>query len=234
MYSRDSSSVFDGNWQEKIRRCLLRGEAVRREVLPDWPAFSGVGPLIRAALAAAPWHDGFTPQQEECAELMSETPVDAGNRGPHLYRNYLLASGWMIRHAGTTGNPRGRPKTGIQRWKLRTALAADLPGFELSDFQSAVIAGRHRTPRQREAKEALCVWLAWKRPKPNLDSLSAVLECDARTLRYYRKEGTKLIAELKEFIEESNERQLAAILAALGINVVAEAEALLEEQERTD
>lgn len=111
---------------------------------------------------------------------------------------------------------------------------ARLP-FSVEELREAIKAKRHRTDEQELILDVFRVYLADRKPpsKPLADALG----CGLMTIERYRHEGAKMLAEIitaevkaiRDEIREDNDRQLKAILTALGIDPVKEAERVLED-----
>lgn len=117
----------------------------------------------------------------------------------------------------------GKPDTPLPR----------LP-FEARELREAISARRHRSGEQKLIVDVFRVYLA--KYKPHDETLANALGCGKRTIERYRSEGSKLLEELtkevklavKESVHEEHERQLTAILTALGIDPIRDAEKILE------
>ena len=142
----------------------------------------------------------------------------------------FLRHGYSVERAG---DPRGRPRKPALAGDLLRVALKQLP-YSLDDFFLAIASGSHRTEEQKQQLAVLSIFIAVK--KPRMTELAALLGLKwTKGLYRYQKKGQRMIAELTEEIrrqiDEANESQLKLILAALGLNPVAEAEQALEASE---
>jgi hypothetical protein len=163
------------------------------------------------------WHeDGLPDESSDILWCIRQADILNGDAAVH---DFLRLGGWRI-----TGG-RGRVSKGLAGEYLNAALG-ELPA-SIAELQRAIRAGRHRTAEQRLMCDVLAVFVAER--KPRRSALAAVLSCDVSTLSHLNKRGNELLAEIRDSLEESNEK-LDTILRALSLDPVREAELALEKE----
>lgn len=211
---------------------------------------SGLTPAEQRAYLAGkrrlpdvPWETArLTPEQRDCQELMRQDD-------PH---GILNTDGWR-RAGGIVVGRRAREYFGTRRSAAEALIGeghahltrtyaqewtppSRLP-FHVEELQAAMDNKRHRTAEQRLIIDVFCVYLA--EHKPPSRTIAAALGRGERTIKDYRAKGAKLLTEIiaaevraavADAMHQEREEHLRALLAALGIDPVSEAERVLVEE----